>query len=116
MADKNLDDDMVKLVEYAIVTIDRGKERILYARDGGTPKDGRLALKLVTESMTPESFSTWVVSEANVSNGESAEYLRVYYNVLDRWPKQDLKYEEKQLRILRGIETCICPTPSPPED
>lgn len=101
MADKNLSDDMVKLVEYTIVTIKRSDEDIIHS-----------GKKLVTDNMTGEAFASWMVSEngpdsnPNDEDGED-QYLRVYYNVLDRWPKQDLKYEEKQLEILGGIKKVL---------
>ena len=34
MADKNLSDDMVKLVEYTIISIDRGNEEVIYPKNG----------------------------------------------------------------------------------
>lgn len=102
MADKNLSDDMVKLVEYTIVTIERGEENIL---SGDRPK-----LKLVKRNMTGEAFASWIISEdLKMENGgnEQNEYLRVYYNVLHRWPKQDLEFEEKQLDYLEGIRDAL---------
>ena len=101
MADKNLSDDMIKLVEYSILTIDRGEERLL---TGDRPK-----LKLVKRNTTGEAFASWVISEEldDPKDGEQNEYLRVYYNVLDRWPKQDLEFEEKQLDYLEGIRDAL---------
>ena len=112
MADRNLSDDMVKLVEYSIVTIQREHERLLTRGE-----------KIVTDNMTGEAFASWMIAEYLQSRDykekvekdkerwkikhEEKKYLRVYYNVLDRWPEQDLEYEEKQLKVLKGIEDAI---------
>ena len=98
MADKNLGDDMVKLVEYTIVSIERGKEEIV--------ESGH---KLFDDDMTGDAFASWVIAEEvpKKKNGYDSKYLRVSYNVLDRWPRQDLKYEERQLEILGQIEKKI---------
>src|SRR5262249_49679638 len=34
---------------------------------------------------------------------DDKKYLRVYYEVLDRYPREPLKYEEDQLKVLREI-------------
>lgn len=94
--DTNLSDDMVKLVRYSIVSIERDDERILV--------DG--AEKLFDDNVDGEAFATWVTSdlarERGLSN-EDRKYLRVSYEVLDRWPKQDREYERRQLEVLEGI-------------
>lgn len=103
MPDTNLNDDMVKLVEFSIVSIERESERIL--------KTGQI---IVTDDLTGNAFSNarvaeWVCwqDEERESLSEEArrrhhkakpDTLRVYYNVLDRWPKEDLKRDEKSLR------------------
>lgn len=101
MSDKNLSDDMIKLVEYSIVTIDRGEERIL---SGPHAK-----LKLVKRNTNGEAFAAWVISEdpSAATTEKQKERLRVYYNVLERWPKQDLEYEEKQLDVLEEIRDAL---------
>lgn len=101
MADKNLSDDMIKLVEYSIVTIERGEERILTGN--------HLKLKLVRRNTNGEAFASWVISEdiSGDLGDEEKERLRVYYNVLERWPKQDLEYEEKQLDVLEEIRDAL---------
>lgn len=38
---------------------------------------------------------------------EDKKYLRVYYEVLERYPREPLEYEDQQLRILREIRDKI---------
>lgn len=116
MADTNLNDDMVKLVRYTILTIQRDDEHILgEPRDGQT---GKLAVargeKVVTDSMSDEAFSNWVITDylrqdrhEDVKDDEERKYLRVAYEVLGRWPKQDRKYEKRQLDALQGIQDAL---------
>jgi hypothetical protein len=123
MADTNLNDEMVKLVEYTILTIERGREEFL--------EQGRA---LVTDDLTGDAFpnariAEWTkknpgrISEHGNATGDGirASTLRVYYNVLDRWPKEDLKKDEKtvrhdeeQLKILREIADRLPLVATPP--
>jgi uncharacterized membrane protein YgcG len=96
MPNTDLDNDRVNLVRYTIVTIKRGYESIL--QTGGE--------ELVKERMSGEAFAAWVVAryaERNKIPDADKQYLRVYYEVLQSWPKQDLRYEERQLDILERI-------------
>ena len=119
MADTNLHDDMVKLVEYTLVTIERGLEQRL---------EGPEQI-IVTDDLTGDAFSNARVAEWFRKTGGEVEHeveyedkqgatkkkkekrkvnpdtLRVYYRVLDRWPKEDLKKDEKQVEYLRQIAT-----------
>ncbi len=100
MADKNLNDDMVKLVEYTIVNIDRSNYRIICSGH-----------ELFDENMSGDAFASWVISQNSDTIAKElgkkdydSKYLRVYYNVQERWARLDLKYEERQLDILEKIE------------
>jgi len=109
MSDKDLSNDLVKLVSYSIVSIERDRERKLYEGE-----------KIVTDNMTGEAFATWMIAEFvqkhpdRVTHQEK-KYLRVYYSVLDSWVRESLHYEQKQLDILAGIERAIrdCCPPRP---
>lgn len=109
MADTNLHDDMVKLVEYTLVSIERGHE---------TKLEGPEQI-IVTDDLTGDAFSNArVASWFKETSGKhkykdedgkdqtravDSETLRVYYRVLDRWPKEDLKKDERQVEYLRQI-------------
>lgn len=98
--DTNLSDDMVKLVRYSVVSIKRDDEKpLLVGKE-----------KVFDDNLDGEAFTTWVTSEVANAHGLSAEdrkYLRVSYEVLGRWPKQDRKYEQRQLEKLKGIQEAI---------
>jgi hypothetical protein len=98
MADTNLNDEMVKLVEFTIVTIERGNERKLVGPEQ----------ILVTDDLTGNAFSNARIADwSETAKGKDADVrsntLRVYYNVLDRWPKEDLKKDERQIEYLKEI-------------
>jgi hypothetical protein len=102
----SLNDDKVKLIAYTIVSLKRGKERIM-------PKgSGQM---LVTENMDGRTFASWMIARylqskdyqdldecEKVSKGDE-KYLRVDYVVRRRWPRQPLKFEERQVELLREI-------------
>ena len=101
MSDMSLSDDMVKLVRFTIVNIERDREKIL-AKDE----------EIVTDSMTDDAFASWMISKHVKPHGGSGDddprkYLRVSYEVVSRWPKQDRKYEKRQLEVLEGIREAI---------
>jgi len=110
----SLEDDTVKLVAYSIVSLKRGKERIL---------DGGQASVIVTDSMSGKTFTSWVLAkymqqkvddpdragnkirrgDSKLLPKEELKYLRVYYVVSKRWPREPLEFEEDQVAVLREI-------------
>jgi len=118
--DTNLSDDMVKLVRYTIVSIERDHERIIHHNE-----------EIVTDNLTDDAFASWMIA----SYLQSKEYmrkvdedprhkirhdhkknLRVCFEVLCRWPKQDRKYEKRQLEVLEGIREAILRRPLDTDD
>lgn len=148
--DRDLQDDMIKLVQYCIVTVMRGYSHILQP----------MREILVRDPIDEEGFVAWRVAdyverrewrkaeailekifrenpditlEEILDNREVRiflpletvpayyhiikdcprsdrpwrplrnRYLRVFYQVLDRWEKEPLHYEERQLHILNRI-------------
>lgn len=114
----SLEDTTVKLVAYSIVSLKRGHERIL---DGG---EGSV---IVTDSMTGRAFSSWILAkylqqeidvpgqpgkkqrrgDTNLIPKDELRYLRVYYVVSNRWPREPLEFEEKQVTALKEIRDQI---------
>jgi hypothetical protein len=123
--DKDLHDDMLKLVRYKILFVKREYEVAFPERED-----------LVSENMDGTAFAAWKVAEfiqqlansttdvptkwANkypsedrdkyVRDGklrafpdDDKKYLRVYYEVLERYPREKFKYEEQQIRVLEEI-------------
>ncbi|MCH9651591.1 MAG: MarR family transcriptional regulator [Deltaproteobacteria bacterium] len=99
---KLLTDDTVKLVFYSLVSIQRTRERVLETK-----------AVVVSESMTAEAFVVWRIAEyfqeaqrASLPL-EQRKYLRVHYEVRERWPKTDLRFQSRQLAHLEGIRKAI---------
>jgi hypothetical protein len=115
MADfSNLDDEMVKLVSYTIVSLKRGEERVM---DGG---EGNI---VVADRMTAEIFTQWIIArylQQTVSTADGKEqlrgamlpeterkYLRVYFAVPHRWPRLSFSHDEKEIDVLRDIRRAL---------
>lgn len=110
MADVDLEDEMVKLVSYTIVSIKRGAERIM---------PGGMGAVIVTDSMTREAFISWVVASYLQSKAyaalsskerlseEDRKYLRVDYAVPRRWSREPLDFEERQIAVLDEINDAL---------
>ena len=127
--DKDLRDDMLKLVRYKIMFVRREYEVAFPEEED-----------LVSDNMDGSAFTAWKIAQfvQNLSNAtepipathtrvpqkwidkayaeeywkdgyltgiphEDKKYLRVYYEVLDRYPREKFKYEEQQIRILEQI-------------
>jgi hypothetical protein len=134
--DKDLHDDMLKLVRYKILFVKREYEHAFPEKED-----------LVSDNMDGAAFTAWKVAEfiqelhldkekekndpgayrdhiripgkwrekhypsdsyhhkdylTGLPEGDK-KYLRVYYEVLDRYPREKFKYEEQQIRVLEQI-------------
>ncbi|HSM84520.1 MAG TPA: hypothetical protein VLT16_00155 [Candidatus Limnocylindrales bacterium] len=99
----DLDDDLVKFVVYSIVSVRRGHERFM---DGGT---GQL---VVTDRMSGDTFMGWKISEYVQNHGcdpADHQYLRVHYAVVRRWPRQPLRFDERQIEAMQSINDQLQP-------
>jgi hypothetical protein len=133
--DRDLHDDMLKLVRYKILFVRREFE-VAFAEQED----------LVEDNMDGTSFAAWKVAEfiqdlakqktdvprrwerqnypPKGSDDEKKtyyhdngtlkalpeydkRYLRVYYEVLDRYPREKFKHEEQQIEVLREIRDKI---------
>jgi len=95
--DKNLRDDTLKLVRYKLLFVKREHEKAFPEQED-----------LVHENLDEAAFTAWKVAEfiqnnPNLVREEDKKYLRVYYEVLQRYPREKFKYEEDQIRVLRQI-------------
>jgi hypothetical protein len=134
--DKDLHDDMLKLVRYKILFVRREYEYAFPEQED-----------LVSDNMDGSAFTAWKIAEfiqdlhremtrvplkwvdkkyateywSDPKNGgyltglphEDKKYLRVYYEVLERYPREKFKYEEQQIKVLEDIRDRITPA-SPP--
>jgi|GEM_PF-3365390 len=106
----DLDDEMVKLVAYTIVSIKRDEERTM-PKGAGTV--------VVTDRMTPEAFASWRIAEYLASDGYrhlarserlatgDEKHLRVDYVVSRRWPRQPRELEKRHVRVLDDIRQAL---------
>ena len=129
--DKDLHDDMLKLVRFKILFIKREYEHAFDEEED-----------LVSENMDGPAFTGWKVAEfiqklghqpyrtavptrwgtkypsAKYRAGKNGEwliglpdddkkYLRVFFEVLDRYPREKFKYEERHIEVLEDIRDKI---------
>jgi hypothetical protein len=119
MPDTNLNDDMLKLVRYKVLFVKREYETAFPEQED-----------LVSDNMSASAFTAWKIAEfiQNIGDypipikwkgrnyagmGQAAKltglpeddkkYLRVYYEVLERYPREKFKYEEQQIKVLEEI-------------
>jgi len=101
MPDTNLSDDTLKLVRSKVLFVKRGREEAFQEQED-----------LVYDNMTGAGFSAWKVAEfiqahPNRIDHADKKYLRVYYEVLERYPREKLYFEDEQLDRLERIERAI---------
>jgi formylglycine-generating enzyme required for sulfatase activity len=129
IVDRDLRDEMLKLVRYKILFVRREYEVAFDEQED-----------LVEDNMDATAFAAWKVAEfvqslargktfvptkwlskkypdekdahGNVLRNrdillglpeEDKKYLRVYYEILDRYPREKFKHEEQQIRVLEQI-------------
>jgi hypothetical protein len=113
----DMNDDMVKLIAYTIISIRRDAERIM--------PEGRDQL-VVTDNLSSEAFVAWMIASyvqkrldgvADKSAKERKQleqeleaerkYLRVHYVVSRRWQREPMEFEERQIEALKEIEQAL---------
>jgi hypothetical protein len=121
--DRNLRDDMLKLVRYKVLFVKRGCEHAFPECEA-----------LISENIDSTIFTAWKLAEfvqelgrgkipvphkwleANYPPSEHVrdqqlislpegdkKYLKIYYEVLARYPVENLNYNEEQIRVLERI-------------
>lgn len=125
MADQDLGGKDLKLVRYKILFVKRDyehafdeQEELVHEDTNATGFTAWKTAQFIQElqkrkTMVPEKWKQYPPSghhppyrEEDILLGlpdEDKKYLRVYFEVLDRYPREPLEYEEQQLEILRGI-------------
>jgi hypothetical protein len=128
LLDKNLSDDMLKLVRYKVLFVRREFEVAFSERED-----------LIADNLSENSFVAWKIAEfiqeleagktpipskwrakqypagftlADFLTGiphDDKKYLRVHYEVLERYPRQKFKYEEQQITVLEQIRDALGP-------
>ena len=119
MPDTDLADEQLKLVRYKILFVMRDYECAFREQE-----------ELIHDNLTDSAYSGWKIAEfiqhlpsiedrdlpANWKKykcdkgvkvhpkAEDKKYLRVFYEVLDRYPREELRYHEETLKELGGIK------------
>jgi hypothetical protein len=133
MPDTNLSDDMLKLVRYKVLFIKRDyewafpeKEELVFDNMTDSAFTAwKIAefIQSLDEVKVPDKWlkktppypedrkqamvegkSTWVIHRLEEAD---KKFLRIYFEVLQRYAREKLKYEEDQLDALRGIREAI---------
>jgi hypothetical protein len=102
----SLEDEMVKLVAYTIVSVQRDHERVMPRGEGTL---------IVTDSLNEERFIAFMVSRYLASpeysalpadqklHEEDKKCLRVHYTVTHRWPREPARHPQRKVRVLAEI-------------
>jgi ABC-type Fe3+ transport system substrate-binding protein len=130
MADKDLNDDMLKLVRYKILFVKRDYEHAFDEEEelvsDNTDEAGYTAWKVAQfiqrlskdeDVPVPKAWKDYPDAEyvktkdnVRVLTGfpeDDKKYLRLYYEVLQRYAREKFKYEETQIDILRDISKTL---------
>jgi hypothetical protein len=128
MADRDFREDELKLVRYKILFVKRDYEHVFYEKeelvhDNITEADyvgwkiaefiqdlGNVAVPPKWREQ-PKRYPPLVPGkDQNMINAlpeEDKKYLRVYFEVLDHYPRERFKYEEEQIKILGDIAATL---------
>jgi hypothetical protein len=130
MSDRDMRDDMLKLVRYKILFVKRDLEHAFPEKE-----------ELVSENTDTAGYTAWKVAEfiqklqetpipdkwrskkyprdvpetgphgptpmIDKLDEDDKKYLRVYFEVLERYPRERFKYEERQIEVLEQIRDKI---------
>ena len=129
MPDTNLSDDLLKLIRYKILFIKRDyeyafpeKEELVFDNMTDSAFTAWKVAEFIQSLDTIEVPEKWLKkvppypSGRKIINGKEVihtldetdkKFLRVYFEVLQRYAREKLAYEEDQLDALRGIITAI---------
>lgn len=132
--DKNLNDDMLKLVRFKILFVKRGFEYAFPEQES-----------LVYDNLDASAFTAWKIAEFIQTLGrrktevpyswgtsypptektfrdgdillgfpeDDKKYLRVYFEVLERYHREKFRYEERQIEVLEEIRDRMPPASRP---
>src|SRR5262245_11265360 len=135
MSDKNLRDDLLKLVQYKILFLKRNYEHAFPEQEelvtDNLDEAGYTAWKIAAfiqqlreqrHTTVPEKWKQYPPNDPRYRDGNTLvgfperdkKYLRVYYKVLGRWPREAFKFEEKQIAVLKQIRDNLKRTRPPP--
>ncbi|MGH8070043.1 MAG: hypothetical protein ACRERE_33325 [Candidatus Entotheonellia bacterium] len=129
MADRDFRDDMLKLVRYKVLFVKREYEHVFYEKEelvhDNISEADYMGWKIAEfiqqlNKETTEIPEKWKgypedkdgrqyrrrIAEKNILIAlpeEDKKYLRVFFEILDRYPREKFKYEEMQIDVLKEI-------------
>ena len=131
MRDTNLSDDMLKLVRYKILFVKRDyevafpeREDLVWENISDTALTAWKVAEFIQSLETTEVPRKWLDKnypkerQKKTEHGrdiwyihklpeDDKKYLRVFFEVLDRYPREKLRYEERQLDVLEEIAKAV---------
>jgi hypothetical protein len=128
MADRDLRDDMLKLVRYKVLFVKRDYEHVFLpeveelVHDNISEADyigwkiAEFIQKLRDKkTLIPKHWKGYPENKPEYRDGdtltglpeEDKKYLRVYFEVLDRYTRERFKYEEEQIDVLKEIRDSL---------
>ena len=113
MADIDLSNDRVKVVEYYILSIEPDNEHILGERDEIEGRQKEFPkVKVFTDSMTGEDFASWVIAEWFQDHPQTLEkknkkYVRVCYDQICSFDAEESNYDREEVQVLRQIARSV---------
>ena len=130
MSAQDLCDDMLKLVKYKILFLKRDYEHAFPEQEelvaDNITAAGYTAWKIAAfiqhlrqrTTPVPPKWKQYPPNDPQYREGgmlvglpeEDKKYLRVYYQVLDRWPREAYKFEERQIAVLTQIRDNLRPS------
>ncbi len=125
-----IDDNTVTLIAYTIVSVKRGDEKIMDGGEGSVIVTEKMSdadfaswilAKYMQEEVDPPASPMEKKKEkvdapghpakktrrAELIKREELQYLRVYYVVSNRWPREPLEFEQKEVTALQEIRDAI---------
>lgn len=134
--DRDLRDDLLKLVRYKVLFVKREYEHAFAEQE-----------ELIAENLDAASFAAWKAAEftERLAGGttkipekwlmrnypprkyrvgamlkglpeEDKKYLRVFYEIIERYPREKFKFEEQQIEVLGQIRDNIKAITEPEEE
>lgn len=112
MADTNLADDDIKLVEYTIVDTGRDHEGVVFGPAQVTETRNRTGDSFSAAKIARFYEELPQINKRRVKQGlpeldPDQDDLEVFYQVLERWPRQSRRFQKRKLDRLAEIRDAI---------
>jgi hypothetical protein len=122
----SLNDEGLKLVRYKVLFVKRDLETVLEQRDELVSdklddqdfiswKTAEFMQRLSTvnaparwvQKKYPQEYRAGAESKLQSIPDDDQKYLRVYFEIIDTYPREDFRYDEREIDALEGIRDAI---------